>query len=212
MPLNPAFLAVQDALLQSERQERGIVDVSSLPETKTPGILLWRGDITRLAADGIVNAANSAMLGCFSPCHDCIDNAIHSAAGLQLRDACNRLMQQQGHAEPTGSAKITAAYNLSAKYVLHTVGPIVRNTPTAEDRRLLAACYRSCLEKALHQGLQSLAFCCISTGVFRFPNREAAEIAVETVCEMLYKINGGIRVIYNVFKDTDEQIYRELLC
>ena len=211
-PLKAEFLAVQDALLQAEREEKGVVDISALPETNDPRLLLWRGDITRMAADAVVNAANAAMLGCFIPCHSCIDNAIHSAAGLQLRDECHRLMRRQGHDEPTGCAKLTKGYNLPAKYVLHTVGPIVEDTPTQEDCRLLAACYRSCLKAAAQNGLKSIAFCCISTGVFHFPNGEAARIAVETVREELDQTQYEIKVIFNVFTDTDEQIYRGLLC
>ena len=212
MPLKEEFLAVQDELLQAERDERGVVDISSVRATKVPNILLWRGDITRLAADAIVNAANSAMLGCFVPCHNCIDNAIHSAAGLQLRDACHQIMQRQGHEEPAGCAKLTKGYNLPAKYVLYTVGPIVADKPTAEDRRLLASCYRSSLKLAAEKGLTSIAFCCVSTGVFHFPNGDAARIAAGTVKEELERTNHGIKVIFNVFTDTDEQIYRELLC
>ena len=211
MPLNADFLAVQDALLQAERDERGVVGVSKLPATSDPRVLLWRGDITRLAADAIVNAANAAMLGCFVPCHSCIDNAIHSAAGLQLRDECHRLMRRQGHDEPAGCAKLTKGYNLPAKYVLHTVGPIVTDAPTREDRRLLASCYRSCLQAAGQRGLKSIAFCCISTGVFHFPNQEAASIAVDTVKDELKRTHDEIKVIFNVFTDTDEQIYRGLL-
>ena len=153
-----------------------MVDAAALPVSASDSrLILWQGDITRLSVDAIVNAANSALLGCFVPCHGCIDNAIHSAAGLQLRDACNRLMEQQGHPEPTGQAKLTAGYNLPARYVLHTVGPIVQGRVSRHDRELLASCYRSCLELAAEHDLQSVAFCCISTGEFHFPNQEAAK-------------------------------------
>ena len=211
-PLKPEFLAVQDELLSFEREEKGVVDADSLPVTAAnPQIAVWQGDITRLAADAIVDADNSALLGCFCPCHGCIDNAIHSAAGLQLRDECNDIMQRQGHLEPTGQAKLTRAYNLPAKYILHTVGPIIQGRVTRRDREALASCYRSCLELAAEHGLESVAFCCISTGEFHFPNREAAGIAVKTVTEFLRRDTSIRKVIFNVFKDLDAEIYRELL-
>ena len=213
MPLDPQFLEVQDALLSAEREEKGVVDGAALPPIAAdPRLVLWQGDITRLAADAIVDADNSALLGCFAPCHGCIDNAIHSAAGLQLRDACAEIMRAQGHPEPAGRAKLTRAYNLPARYVLHTVGPIVGRWVTWKDRRELAACYRSCLALAAEHGLRSVAFCCISTGEFHFPNQEAAEIAVRTVREFLEQQTTSVeRVIFNVFKDLDAAIYRRLL-
>lgn len=173
---------------------------------------LWRGDITTLAADAITNAANSQMLGCWVPGHHCIDNAIHTFAGVQLRRACAELMEAQGHEEPTGLAKITPAYNLPARHVIHTVGPIAQGRPTARHRLKLAQCYRSGLDLAAENGLHSVAFGCISTGIFAFPQREAAEIAVRTVCEWLdTHEDAGITVVFNVFGDTDEAIYRSLL-
>lgn len=212
MPLAPNFLGLQNEVLSAEREEKGVVDAAALPEVPGhPGVVLWQGDITRLKADAIVNAANSALLGCFCPCHGCIDNAIHSAAGLQLREECHRLMEEQGHGEPNGRAKLTGGYNLPAKYVLHTVGPIVQGRVTNRDRRSLADCYRSCLELAAEHGLKSVAFCCISTGEFHFPNREAAEIAVKTVTGFLRTPTSIKKVIFNVFKDIDAEIYRELL-
>ena len=210
-PVSDEFLQVQDAYLQEETRRKGVTDASQIPETE-PGIRLWRGDITTLRCDAIVNAANSQMLGCFVPCHGCIDNAIHSAAGLQLRDACAEIMRAQGHPEPAGRAKLTCAYNLPARYVLHTVGPIVGRWVTWKDRRELASCYRACLELAAEHGLHSVAFCCISTGEFHFPNQEAAEIAVRTVREFLEQQTTSVeRVIFNVFKDLDAAIYRRLL-
>ena len=211
-PLDQRFLQVQDELLSAEREARGVVDAETLSEVPGhPGIALWQGDITRLKADAIVDADNAALLGCFCPCHGCIDNAIHSAAGLQLRDECNEIMAVQGHPEPAGGAKLTKGYNLPAKYVLHTVGPIVRGRVTHRDRAELASCYRSCLELAAERELKSVAFCCISTGEFHFPSREAAEIAVKTVTEFLRRPTSIQKVIFNVFKDLDAQIYRELL-
>ena len=211
-PLDPALLALQDRLLTAEREERGVVDGMTLPTVRSdPQLAIWQGDITRLRADAVVNAANSALLGCFHPCHGCIDNAIHSAAGLQLRDACARLMAAQGHPEPNGRAKLTKGYNLPARYVLHTVGPVVSGRVTDQDRRELASCYRSCLTLAAERGLESVAFCCISTGEFHFPNREAAEIAVETVMGFLRSKTSIRRVIFNVFKDEDAVLYRDLL-
>ena len=211
-PLGQAFLNMQDALLTAEREKKGVVDTDTLPGIATnPRLAVWQGDITRLAADAIVNAANSALLGCFVPCHGCIDNAIHSAAGLQLRDACHRIMQAQERPEVAGRARLTKGYNLPARYVLHTVGPIVHGTVTQQNREELASCYRSCLELAAEQGLETVAFCCISTGEFHFPNREAAEIAVSTVTEFLRDGTSIRKVIFNVFKEIDMEIYRKLL-
>lgn len=212
MPLDAEFLRVQDAFLSIEREERGMVEADALPDRLGhPGIAVWQGDITRLKADAIVDADNDRLLGCFVPCHGCIDNAIHSAAGLQLRDECNRLMEQQGYPEPTGQAKLTGGYNLPARYVLHTVGPIIHGCVTPQDRELLASCYRSCLQLASEYGLQSVAFCCISTGEFHFPNQEAARIAVQTVKEFLKTPTTVRKVIFNVFKDIDAKIYTDLL-
>ena len=182
MPLDPSFLAVQDALLSAEREEKGVVEADTLPDRPGhPGITVWQGDITRLKADAIVDADNDRLLGCFVPCHGCIDNAIHSFAGVQLRLACQQLMQRQGHEEGTGEAKITPAYNLPCRYVLHTVGPIITGRVTGRDCQLLASCYRSCLDLAARHGCRSVAFCCISTGEFHFPGELAAQIAIQTV-------------------------------
>lgn len=211
-PLDPVWLEVQDAVLSAWREEKGVVEAMDLPVLAAhPRLSLWQGDITRLRCDAIVNAANAALLGCFYPCHGCIDNAIHSAAGLELRAECARLMTEQGHAEPVGRAKITNGYNLPAKYVLHTVGPVISGSVTSKDREALAGCYRSCLELAGEKGLKSVAFCCISTGEFHFPERAAAEIAVGTVTEFLEERSSIQRVIFNVFKDKDRDIYRQLL-
>ena len=212
MPLDRKFLDVQDGLLSAERDDKGIVEGAALPAVGGhPRIAVWRGDITRLKVDAIVDADNSALLGCFCPCHGCIDNAIHSAAGLQLRDECHQIMEAQGGPEPTGRAKLTKGYNLPARYVLHTVGPIVQGAVTLQNRKELASCYRSCLELAAAHGLESVAFCCISTGEFHFPNQEAAEIAVRTVTDFLRQDTSIKRVIFNVFKDIDEAIYRRIL-
>lgn len=209
-PITKEFEEVQDAYLQGVNTERGIVTLSDLEEIET-GIYLWQGDITRLAVDGIVNAANSGMTGCYQPCHNCIDNCIHTYAGIQLRNYCQVLMDKQGYEEATGQAKITPGFNLLCKYVLHTVGPIVQGRLTEEHERLLTACYESCLKLAEENGLKSIAFCCISTGVFMFPNERAAQIAVKTVREYRKNTNSGIEVIFNVWKDIDYEIYRELL-
>jgi O-acetyl-ADP-ribose deacetylase (regulator of RNase III) len=176
-----------------------------------PRLSLWQGDITRLRVDAIVNAANADLLGCFYPCHGCIDNAIHSAAGMQLRQACHELMEEQGHREKTGQAKLTPGYNLPCRYVLHTVGPIISGPLTGRDRQLLADCYRSCLTVAEEHGLETVAFCCISTGEFHFPNEEAAHIAVDTVKAFLTQTTTIRKVIFNVFKETDQRIYRRIL-
>ena len=212
MPLKRDFLAVQDKLLSAEATEKGVVDGDTLPVSAVnPRIAVWQGDITRLKVDAIVDADNSGLLGCFCPCHGCIDNAIHSAAGLQLRDECHSIMSAQGHAEPTGQAKLTKAYNLPARYILHTVGPIISGHVTKHDRTLLASCYRSCLELAVEKGLKSVAFCCISTGEFHFPNDLAADIAVETVENFLKGDTSVQKVIFNVFKDLDKELYEKRL-
>ena len=202
------FLQIQDEYLQEESRSKGITDITDL-EPVRDHIYLRQGDITTLKCSAIVNAANSQMLGCFNPCHGCIDNAIHTYAGVQLRCKCSEIMKAQGHDEPTGQAKITPAYNLPCDYVIHTVGPIVGDRLTQRDCELLKSCYLSCLDTATANDLKCIAFCCISTGVFGFPQREAAEIAVNTVKE--YQKKHGIEVIFNVFKDSDKQIYRELL-
>lgn len=209
-PAGREFLTIQDAYLQEEIRQKGITDIADLLPMQD-GIYLWQGDITTLRCDAIVNAANSRMLGCFCPNHGCIDNAIHTFAGVQLRLACAKLMERQGHEEETGKAKITPAFNLPCRYVLHTVGPIVYNRLTVEDAELLASCYRSCLELAEQTGISSIAFCCISTGEFRFPNDKAAEIAVRTVKAYKRQTNSELEVIFNVFKDIDAGIYTALL-
>ncbi|MBQ1821447.1 MAG: protein-ADP-ribose hydrolase [Clostridia bacterium] len=207
-PISDEFLTVQDAYLKEAIREKGVTALSDLKPLK-PHQYLWRGDITTLEVDAIVNAANSQMLGCFAPNHGCIDNAIHTFAGVQLRLACNEIMQRQGHEEPTGTAKITPGFNLPAKYVLHTVGPIVSGRLAEKHCKELASCYQSCLALAAENGLLSVAFCCISTGVFGFPQREAARIAVETVTA--FQRDCPIDVVFNVFKEADLAIYRRLL-
>ena len=212
MPKNVTeeFLQIQDEYLQEENRRKGITNIADL-EPVQEGIYLWQGDITTLKCGAIVNAANSQMLGCFQPCHGCIDNAIHTYSGVQLRCKCNELMKEQGSDEPTGQAKITPAYNLPCKYVIHTVGPIVGGYLTQEDCELLKSCYLSCLKLAEENGVDSIAFCCISTGVFGFPQREAAKIAVDTIKEYKEENRSDIMVIFNVFKDSDLAIYREVL-
>ena len=205
-----AFLRVQDEYLRQELADEGITDLDDLRPI-SGDLYLWQGDITRLKCGAIVNAANSGMTGCYIPCHACIDNCIHTFAGVQLRQDCAALMAEQGHEEPTGQAKITPAFNLPCDYVIHTVGPIVQGRLTGKHERLLSSCYESCLRTAEEHGVKSIAFCCISTGVFMFPNEKAAQIAVQTVREFKEKINSGIQVIFNVFKEEDERIYRRLL-
>ena len=210
MPLDENFLRLQDELLSAEVLERGVVKIAEIPNVDR-NIKIWRGDITRLEVDAIVNAANEKLLGCFIPLHGCIDNAIHSAAGLQLRAACQKIMALQGHDEPTGSAQITPAFNLPSKFILHTVGPIIPfgRKPTSAEENLLADCYESCLELAAANNLKSVAFCCISTGEFHFPNQRAAEIAIATVKKFL--ATHDLKIIFNVFKELDDKIYRQLL-
>ncbi len=209
-PADQEFLKIQDEYLKEETKRKGITDISQLKPVQD-GIYIWQGDITTLRCGAVVNAANSAMLGCFVPCHGCIDNAIHTYAGIQLRLACADMMRRQGKEEGTGKAKITPAFNLPCDYVIHTVGPIVHGRLTKRDKDLLASCYRSCLELAAEKNIESIAFCCISTGEFHFPNRDAAEIAVSTVKDFRKKTKCKTEVIFNVFKDMDRDIYRELL-
>lgn len=209
-PISQSFLRIQDAYLQEEQRKKGIVSLDTLSPIQ-PGIYLWRGDITTLSCDAIVNAANSGMTGCYVPNHHCIDNCIHTFSGVQLRLVCANLMQQQGYAEPTGQAKITPAYNLPCRYILHTVGPIISGRVSRKDRAALASCYHSCLELAAAYQLESVAFCCISTGEFHFPNEQAAEIAVQTVQRFLRQETSVKQVIFNVFKDVDQAIYKRLL-
>ena len=204
------FIKVQDEYLKEEIKRKGIVDIDDLKPIKD-GIYLWQGDITTLRCDAIVNAANSGMTGCYVPNHRCIDNCIHSFAGVQLRLECDEIMTKQGYGEPTGQAKITKSYNLPCKYIIHTVGPIINGKLTSKDCDLLESCYKSCLELAVKNNLDSIAFCCISTGEFHFPNDKAAQIAVKTVEEFMKKETSLKKVIFNVFKDMDKEIYRKLL-
>ncbi|MGV8906451.1 MAG: protein-ADP-ribose hydrolase [Acetobacterium sp.] len=214
------FLKIQDEFLSDEAKEEGIIDGDNLRTVKEMfpcsqihngnRMVLWQGDITRLKVDGIVNAANKRMLGCFTPCHGCIDNVIHSAAGIHLREECNELMQKQGFEEPIGKAKITKAYNLPSKAVIHTVGPIVEDNVTMEQKIQLRSCYEESLQAAIDQHLSTIAFCCISTGEFHFPNQLAAEIAIQTIANFLDTHEQIKKVIINVFKKTDWDIYQKL--
>lgn len=208
--LSEDFLKVQDEYLQEETRRKGVTELADLTPLE-PEIYLWQGDITTLVCDAIVNAANSGMTGCYQPCHSCIDNCIHTYAGIQLRNACAELMEKQGYEEPTGQAKITPAYNLPCNHVIHTVGPIVQRQLSIRHEEQLASCYRSCLELADENGCKSIAFCCISTGVFGFPQKRAAEIAVRTVKDYLTSTHSNIEVIFNVFKEVDYETYRDLL-
>ena len=205
-PIAQEFLNIQDDMLQEENQRKGIVSFDNMKEQ----IIVWKGDITRLKVDAIVNAANIQMEGCFVPGHHCIDNAIHTYAGVQLRNDCHEMMKKQGFLEPTGKAKITKAYNLPCLYILHTVGPMINGQVTPRDEFLLASCYESCLRLADRHGIKTIAFCCISTGVFHYPQEQAAKIAIKTVQEYL-KDSKIEKVIFNVFTDEDEHIYSKLL-
>ena len=212
-PVSEEYLQMEDAYLQERARRRGIVDAGGLAPVRPdePRVSLWQGDITRLSVDAIVNAANSQMLGCFVPCHGCIDNAIHTAAGVRLRLACAEIMGEQDSPEPTGGAKVTPGFDLPARNVLHTVGPIVPDgRPSRRDQALLASCYRSCLGLAHERGLSQVAFCCISTGEFGYPQREAARVAVETVRSFLSE-HPYMKVVFDVFSDVDLGIYQELL-
>lgn len=216
-PMARETLLLQDEYLQARAAEKGIVSLDEIPPAE--GVIsVWQGDITRLAADAIVNAANSQMLGCFQPCHSCIDNCIHTFAGVQLRAECGRRMDElrrrygRSYEQPTAEPMLTDAYNLPARKVVHIVGPIVYDRVTPELERELAACYSNTLDLCLENGLRSVAFCCISTGVFRFPKQRAAEIAVQTVRRWLAGHEGAMeRVIFNVFNDKDRERYEQIL-
>ena len=208
--ISKEFIDIQDAYLIEELHKKKITSLAELSPVMNR-IYLWKGDITTLQIDAIVNAGNSELLGCFVPCHGCIDNAIHSSAGVQLRLSCHKIMEEQGKEEPIGKAKITKAYNLPSQYILHTVGPIIHGKLTEDDCLQLASCYRSCLELADSYYLKSIAFCCISTGEFHFPNEIAGEIAIDTVIEYLYNNHSEIEVLFNVFQEKDFNIYRGLL-
>ena len=206
-PIAEDFLMKQDVELQMQREDKGVVEISDITP-QTSDILLWQGDITRLKVEAIVNAANAQALGCWAPLHNCIDNCIHSAAGIQLRKECADKMQ--GRLLATGDAFITKGYNLPARHVIHTVGPIIPDgISTKEQEEQLAQCYRSCLDLAEQNGLESIAFCCISTGVFHFPNELAARIAIETVKS--YPRHALKTIVFNVFLDKDRNIYQQLL-
>lgn len=215
--MDERVLEIQDDYLQERIRENGIVELSDIPENRD-GISIWQGDITRLKVDAIVNAANSQMLGCFVPMHTCIDNCIHTFAGIQLRAECSRQMKKmrarygRDYEQPTAVPMLTDAYNLPAKKVVHVVGPIVQDDLTPELEQDLADCYRNTLDLCAENDLRSVAFCCISTGVFRFPNKRAAEIAVHTVKQWLEAHPGEVdRVIFNVFKDEDRGYYESEL-
>lgn len=215
--MDQTVLAVQDDYLKERIRENGIVEMSDIPVIKDC-ISIWQGDITRLAVDAIVNAANSQMLGCFVPMHTCIDNCIHTFAGIQLRAECNEKMNRlrvrygRNYEQPTALPMLTDAYNLPAQKIIHIVGPIVQGRLTPAAEKDLADCYRNTLDMCAENGLKSVAFCCISTGVFHFPNKRAAEIAVRTVSDWLFEHPGKMeRVIFNVFKDEDREYYEEEL-
>ena len=208
MPLE--WMKIEDEYLITLAREKGIVTINDM-EKRESQIYLWQGDITRLSVDAIVNAANNKLLGCFAPNHKCIDNEIHTFAGIELRMECARMTEYMEMPEKTGVARMTYGYNLPAKHVIHTVGPIIYEAVTDKERRELASCYRSCLQLANAYNLHSIAFCCISTGEFRFPNEEAAQIAIDTVRTYLKETNSKIQVVFNVFKDIDYDIYNKLL-
>ncbi len=211
-PINDKFLELQDEYLSEEVALKGITDSDTLTSSSLDErLILWRGDITTLKVDAIVNAANGGLRGCFVPCHSCVDNIIHSVSGIQLRLYCDKIMNEQGYDEPVGRAKITPAYNLPCSFVLHTVGPYVSGVLTKKHCRQLTECYRSCLRLAADSGLKSIAFCCISTGEFHFPHKKAAELAVQTVIDFLQTDKRIEKVVFNVFKQEDYDIYKRLL-
>ena len=226
-PVSEEVLHIWDEFLQEEVKERGIVELRDIPTIKRKygsihpfgeKLSVWKGDITRLKVGAIVNAANSQLLGCFIPCHNCIDHVIHSASGIQLREECYSIMQKkraelgEDYEEPVGTAVLTKGYNLPADYVIHTVGPIVENKLNSELCEQLQSCYENVLKCAVENGIRSVAFCCISTGEFCFPNEMAANIAVETVSEFLEENSDKFdRIIFNVFKEIDLELYKNRL-
>lgn len=209
-PVSDEFIAVENEFLQGEQSKKNIATIDKMTATQQ-NIYLWKGDITALKVDAIVNAANSAALGCFVPCHNCIDNIIHTNAGVQLRLECDKVMKERGTALETGDAIITGAYNLPSKFVIHTVGPIISGSVTKKDKDALSQCYRTCLSLCKERAIKSIAFCCISTGVFHFPNKEAAEVAIEAVRDFVQKNRLDIKIVFNVFKEVDYEIYKRLL-
>ena len=208
-PISDEFLKIQDEYLKYAIAQKGITHINDL-EPIEKEMYLWQGDITTLDCDAVVNAANSEMLGCFQPLHNCIDNCIHTYSGVQLRNYCAEMMKEQGHEEPSGQAKITPAFNLPAKYIIHTVGPRINGFVREKHKKTLESCYNKCLETAEKNGCLSIAFCCISTGVFGFPQYDAAKIALKTVSSYKKKHKSSIKVIFNVFKYEDLMIYEEL--
>lgn len=209
MPLSDDIMQIQDIYLQSEITFKGITVLDDLHPVQN-NLYLWQGDITTIKCDAIVNAANSEMLGCFCPCHGCIDNAIHTYSGVKLRLECAEIMSKQGYLEPIGNAKITSAFNLPCKYIIHTVGPIVNGGLKQKYKEQLASCYRSCLNLAENKGITSIAFCCISTGEYHFSNEEAAQIAINTVKSHINYTHSEMKVMFNVYKDEDYWIYHKL--
>lgn len=207
MPVSERFLALQDEYLAAVREEKGVTRVDDLIFNN--GIALYKGDITRVNADAIVNAANSAMLGCFCPNHGCIDNAIHTFAGVQVRLDCNDIMR--GRSAENGEVIVTKAYNLPSRFIFHTVGPVVSGSVTEENQTDLRKCYVNCLEKAAEMNLESIAFCCISTGVFGYPQERAAAVAVDTVKWYLRQSARKLKVIFDLFTEKDYDIYRRIL-
>ncbi len=210
LPAAPEYLAMEDAFLQERLARIGACGIGEARDFGA-GLRLWQGDMTRLAADAVVNAGNPDLLGCFQPCHGCIDNAIHTLAGVRLRLACRELMDRQGFPEEPGTAKITPAFNLPSRWVIHTVGPVVADAPSASQEAQLASCYRASLALAVRMELSSIAFCCISTGAYRFPRVRACEIALASVCRVLAETGAGIAVIFNTFTDEDTAIYERAL-
>ena len=206
--ISEEYLQIEDEYLQERLKNKKLTSIDDINPIKD-NLYIWQGDITTLMIDAIVNAANSAMLGCFVPLHKCIDNAIHSASGTRLRLYCNDIMK--GNFEKTGGCIITPAFNLPSKYILHTVGPIIKNEVSKNDEELLYKCYKSCLETAKNNNIKSIAFCSISTGEFRFPNELASHIAVKAVKDFLENTGYNIKIVFNVFKDLDYKLYNNIL-
>ncbi|TLQ41428.1 protein-ADP-ribose hydrolase [Ruoffia tabacinasalis] len=209
--ISEEYLEHEDHFLKANNNQEEAVTLEDLTPDEGDNIYLWKGDITTLAVDSIVNAANSELLGCFIPNHNCIDNIIHTKAGIRLRLACHEIITEQGKKEPVSKAKLTPAYHLPANYIIHTVGPTASGRVTRINQKLLTQTYQACLEMADRNQLESIAFCCISTGVFGFPNEPAAEIAIKTVRDYLSEHETDLKVIFNVYEDEDEAIYQKKL-
>ena len=221
-PISEEYFKIENKYLQEELNKKDITDVADIQPAKEllkvtnlkyeDKICLWKGDITTLKIDAIVNAANSQGLGCFVPMHSCVDNIIGSNAGVSLRLECNKVMKEKNYFLPTGKAFITKGYNLPAKYVIHTVGPIIYEEVTEKEEQELINCYINSLKLAIQNGIKTIAFPCISTGKFRFPKTQACKLAIKAVEEFLDTHNDEIdKIVFNIYIEEDYEIYEQYI-